>query len=129
MSEQALHKLAILLWATGPARPELCATPFFHAAAAAALDAEVEVYFAARSVLLLVPGCAEGLRASERDETTIADHMRHALDHGAKFFACASALAAHGLDYAELIPAVAGRAGATAFIGRCLDPRWASLTF
>ncbi len=129
MSEPSLHKLAILLWACDPTRPELCATPFFHAAAAAALDAEVEVYFAARSVLLLVPGCAAALRASDHDETTIADHMRHAADHGAKFLACSSALAAYGLDHAELIANLAGRAGATAFVGRSLDPQWATLTF
>ena len=129
MSDPTRHKLAILLWATDPARPELCATPFFHAAAAAALDAEVEVHFAARSVLLLVPGCAEALRASEREATTIAGHMGHALEHGVRFLACSAALAAHGLEHAELMPGVAGRAGATAFVARCLDPQWTTLVF
>jgi len=129
MSEPMRCKLAILLWATDPAQPQLCATPFFHAAAAAALDVEVEVHFAARSVLLLVPGQAERLAASDRDPTTIATHMRHALEHGVRFLACSTALAAHGLEHAELMPGVAGRAGATTFVARCLDPQWATLTF
>ena len=38
-------RLAILLWAATPERPALCATPFVHAMAAAALDCEVEIHF------------------------------------------------------------------------------------
>ena len=48
--------LAILLWAADPDEPARLATPFAHAAAAAAMDLQVEVYFSARSVLLLRPG-------------------------------------------------------------------------
>ena len=48
--------VAILLWATDPAAPHRLVTPFFHAAAAAAMDVPVEIYFTARSVHLLVPG-------------------------------------------------------------------------
>lgn len=129
MSEARRTKLAILLWATDPAQPQLCATPFFHAAAAAALDVEVEVHFAARSVLLLVPGCAQGLRASEREAMTVYEHMQQALEHGARFFACSAAIAANGLECAELLPALHGRGGATAFIARSLDPEWATLVF
>ena len=54
-------KLAILVWAADPGRPELCATPFYFAAAAAAMDVEVEMYFTARSVELLRRGVAETL--------------------------------------------------------------------
>ena len=54
MSELRSGRLAILLRATDPDQPALCATPFFHALAASALDVQVEVHFTARSVLLLV---------------------------------------------------------------------------
>lgn len=129
MSEARRRKLAILLWATDPAQPQLCATPFFHAAAAAAMDVEVEVHFAARSVLLLVPGCAQRLHASEFESTTVYDHMRQAVEHGARFLACSAAIAAEGLDRSELLPELRGRTGATAFVARSLDPEWATLVF
>ena len=74
--------VALLLWAAEPAAPHRLATPFFHAAAAAAMDVPVEIYFSARSVLLLVPGVAEGLRASAHHDKTIADALREAVQHG-----------------------------------------------
>ena len=51
-----MSHLAILLWSVDVERPDLAAAPFVYAAAAAALDAEVEIHFAARSVRLLVAG-------------------------------------------------------------------------
>lgn len=129
MSETQRSKLAILLWATDPAQPHLCATPFFHAAAAAAMDVEVEVHFAARSVLLLVPGCAQSLRASELEAMTVYEHMQQAVEHGARFLSCGAAIAAQGLECTELLPELYGRGGATAFVARSLDPEWATLVF
>ena len=39
--EHGAAGVAILLWAADPAQPERLATPFFHAAAAAAMDVPV----------------------------------------------------------------------------------------
>ena len=122
-------KLAILVWAADPGRPELCATPFYFAAAAAAMDVEVEMYFTARSVELLRRGVAEALLAAAGSGKSVADFRREALAFGAKMFACPTALASHGVDAAELISGLAGQAGAAAFIGRTLDPTWRSLSF
>ena len=125
------HKtgLAILLWAADPDEPARLATPFAHAAAAAAMELEVEVYFSARAVLLLQPGVAEGLRASTRFDKTIADWMQDALDHGARFLACSDALAAQGLAHEDLIPAARHHGGAVQFMARAMDPAWATLVF
>ena len=60
---------------------------------------------------------------------SVADFRREALAFGTKMFACPTALASHGIDAAELIPGLAGQAGAAAFIGRTLDPAWRSLSF
>ena len=122
-------ELAILVWAADPGRPELCATPFYFAAAAAAMDVEVEMYFTARSVELLRRGVAEALLAAAGSGKSVADFRREALAFGAKMFACPTALASHGIDAAELISGLAGQAGAAAFIGRTLDPTWRSLSF
>ena len=69
-------KLAILVWAADPGRPELCATPFYFAAAAAAMDVEVEMYFTARSVELLRRGVAETLQAAAGSGKSVADFRR-----------------------------------------------------
>jgi len=121
--------LAILLWAADPDEPERLATPFAYAAAAAALELQVEVYFSARAVLLLKPGVAESLRASERFDKTIADWMQDALDHGASFFACSDSLAAQGLAMVDLMPAARQHGGAVQYAARAADPGWATLVF
>lgn len=120
--------LAILLWACEPEAPNRLATPFFHAAAAAALDLPVEVYFSARSVCLLAPGVAEALRASDGPQTVL-DAMRMAVSHGAVFLACTDALRAQGLASALLIPECTRRGGAVQFMARATDLRWRTLVF
>jgi uncharacterized protein len=127
--DEPVDGIAILLWATEPEVPHRLATPFFHAAAAAAMDIPVEIYFTARSVQLLAPGVAAALRASERHDKTVLAAMREAVSHGAKLLACSDALDAHGLDAATLIPECYGRGGAVQFMARAADRRWRTLVF
>lgn len=120
--------LAILVWAADPGRPELCATPFYFAAAAAAMDAEVEMFFTAGSVRLLEVGVAETLRAAPGGRT-VAEFLGDAASFGVRFFACPTALDAHGVDAARLRPETTGRAGAPAYLARVLGDGWKSLVF
>lgn len=128
MNEQPAG-IAILLWSAEPEAPHRLATPFFHAAAAAAMDVPVEIYFSARSVLLLEPGRAATLRASERHDKTVLDAMREAVAHGAVLLACTDALHAHGLARDALIPECTGHGGAVQFMARVCDPAWRTLVF
>jgi predicted peroxiredoxin len=125
----AADGVAILLWAADPERPALLATPFVHAAAAAALELPVEMYFTARSVHLLVPGVAARLRASERHDRNILQVMQQAVAHGAKLYACTDALHAQGLGLTPLIAECAGHGGAVQFMARAGDLRWRALVF
>ncbi len=127
--EHPADGIAILLWAAEPEAPHRLATPFFHAAAAAAMDMPVEIYFTARSVRLLVPGVAEHLRASEHHAKTVLDAMREAVTHGAVLLACTDALHAHGVDPLKLIPECRRRGGAVQFMARASDLRWRTLVF
>lgn len=132
MPETETHEvtgIAILLWAAEPEAPHRLVTPFFHAAAAAAMDMPVEMYFTARSVHLLVPGVAAQLRASERFEKTVLDAMREAVSHGARLLACTDALHAQGIDPHHLIPECSGHGGAVQFMARAADARWRTLVF
>lgn len=123
------QKLAILLWGATPDRPQLCATPFVHAAAAAAFDCKVEIHFAGPTVRLLVEGVAAGLRPWAGMETSILDMMRQAANLDVKFLACAMALDTLVGKDETLIPEYSGTAAASAFIARSLDPEWATLTY
>lgn len=120
--------LAILLWASEPEAPHRLMTPFFHAAAAAAFDLPVEVYFTARSVRLLKPGVAQALHASTHPDT-VYDAMRAAVAHGAVFLACSDALAANDMRETVLVPECARRGGAVQFMARATDLRWRTLVF
>jgi len=122
-------RLAILLWSPGPEAGDLCAAPFYYAAAAGAMDVEVEVHFAGRSVLLLVEGAAESLPSAPGSELSVLHFMREARRFGARFLACSQALDARAVDRARLIAEVDGVAGATVFAARALDPDWATLVF
>ncbi len=126
--EHPVAGVAILLWAADPAEPQRLATPFFHAAAAAALELPVEIYFSAASVHLLVPGVAAALRASAHPKT-IHDAMREAVDHGARLYACSDALQAQGLAGTALIAECSGHGGAVQFMARAGDRRWRALVF
>ncbi len=128
VSDQA-EGLAILLWATDPDEPQRLATPFFHAAAAGAMELPVEIYFTARSVRLLVPGVAEALRASPHHAKTVLDAMREAVSFGAVLLACTDALDAQGVDRHALIPECSGLGGAVQFMARAADLRWRCLVF
>lgn len=122
-------RLAMLLWSADPDRPELCAAPFVHATAAAAIDCEVEIHFSGRAVRLLVAGVAEGLHPSSDREVSVLHFMRQAAYLGVRFLACAMALKAHVQPGETLIPEYRGTAGAAAFVARTLDPEWATLVY
>jgi predicted peroxiredoxin len=123
------ERLALLMWAATPARPELCVTPLVHALAARALDAEVEIHFAGPAVRLLVAGVADTLYATPTQEKSIGDFLREAAVAGARFYACSMAGAAWIAGDEQLIPEFTGAAGATAFVARSLDPAWQTLVF
>ncbi len=122
-------RVAILLWAADPEQPHLCATPFFHAAAAAAMDAEVEIYFTSRSVKLLARGVAESLHTGPRQRETVYAFMQRAAEHGAKLYACSHAMEEHGVAEKDFIPEVTGIAGAAVYMARCLDDQWVVITY
>lgn len=121
--------LAIQLWQCDPDDSVRLSTPFFNAAAAAAFDVPVEIYFTARSVLLLKPQVASRLYSGEQTSKSVYDYMKEAHDHGAVFFACTDALKLNGLNVDDLIPECSRAGGVVQFIGRSLDSSWRCLVF
>jgi hypothetical protein len=124
-----MRNLLIVCWAANPDNPGLCGTPFFHAAAAAAMDVAVEVYFTGASVLLLKRGVADQLYTGRLQTATVAAFMREAVLHGARFFACSQALAEHGMTLPDLIPEACGAAGAASYAARSIDENWSTCVY
>jgi predicted peroxiredoxin len=124
-----MSKLAILLWSTDLGRPDLAAAPFVYAAAASALDAEVEVHFAGRSVRLLIEGAAAAMSTSERGGRSLYAFMQDAAHGGARFLACSMAWREYVREGEPTIAEYVGQTGATAFVARSLDPDWRTLVF
>lgn len=128
-SPNSATRLAILLSAVSPERPEYCATPLVHALAACALDCEVEIHFAGPAVRLLVDGVAQACYPTPAREKSLLEFIREASSAGATLLACSMARAEWIAPGERLIPECRGSAGATAFVVRALDPDWATLVF
>jgi hypothetical protein len=126
---EKVRGVAIVLWAASPDVPQLCATPFMHAAAAAAMDLEVEVHFTAHSPRLLLPDVAGRLRAGRADDPSIAWFMQQAREHGARFLACPAALSNLHQTEAQCAPWLDGIAGASTVIARLAQPDWRVVVF
>jgi predicted peroxiredoxin len=123
------EKLVMMLLTIGPDRPNLCGTPFFQAAAAAAMDVEVEIYFASSAVKLLKRGVADQIYPSDNRAKSVYEFMCDAAELGTKFYACGGALEANGVAVTEMIPECTGMAGAAAYINRVMDDDWRSITY
>lgn len=123
------NKLAIMLLTIDPDYPHLCGTPFFQAATAAAMDFEVEVFFASRAVRLLVKGVADRIYPSDNRAKSVYGFMQEAAQLGVKFYACGGAMDAYTLKPDSMIPELAGVANATTFIGRVMDDEWRTVSY
>lgn len=130
MSEPTYYgRIAFLIWAATPERPDLIVTPLVHALAACALDCEVEIHFAGPAVRWLVDGIADASYATPAQEQSIGDWLQKVSAAGVPLFACSMARLAWVREDETLIAQYSGAAGATAFIARTLDPQWRTTVF
>ena len=102
------NRLLIVLMNTDPRNVEQLATPFYHAAVAAALDHQVDVVCTSSAGRLLIRGVAEKLKVKADHPKTVYDWMKEAVDQGAKLWACPANLDLIDADRTELIPECAG---------------------
>lgn len=124
-----VHKIVIMLLNVNPDSPMSLGVPFFQASAAAAMDLEVEIYFAARSAALLRKGFAENLFPSDKREKSVYSFMQDAHQVGAKFYACQSSLRSLGIDQSSTIPELDGIYGGAAFINSIAEDGVVTLTY
>ncbi|MDH3743972.1 MAG: DsrE family protein [Acidobacteriota bacterium] len=105
---------------SGPETPERCATPFYMANIAAAMDNEAEMIFQINGVLLLKKGVAEQMVAKEGGKKII-DFIREAKEAGVEMKVCSAALQLHDMTEDDLIEECDGVVGAAYMTDQGLD--------
>ena len=104
----------------GPDTPERCATPFYMASVALAMDCEAEMIFQINGALLVKKGVAEGLVAKEGGKRII-DFMRDAKEAGVVLHVCSAALQLHEMTPDDLIEEIDDVVGAAHMIAAGLE--------
>ena len=106
----------------GVRNPERSATPIYLASTAAAMDAEVGIYFTVNGPQLLRKGVAEELIVPKHDGegAALATFIDQALSLGVKFYVCQPSLDLHGMTKDDLIEGV-DMIGGAAFNDMALD--------
>jgi predicted peroxiredoxin len=106
MSEEEVNSI-MYVQTHGVDEPGKSATPFFLAAAAAAMDIEAGIYFTMNGATLLKKGVAEELmiRRGEGGES-LRFFMDQALELGVSFYVCQPSLDLHDLTMDDLIDGV-----------------------
>lgn len=101
----------MIVMTSGPDTPRRCATPFFMAITAAALDKEVVMFFTIDGTLLLKKGMAETIVPKEGGQP-VSFYLEQAIDLDIKFYACSASTELHGIDASDLIEGVTMAGGA-----------------
>jgi len=110
----------IVFVTSGPETPQRCATPFYMANTAAAMDNEAEMIFQIDGVLLMKRGVAEGLEAKEGGKKII-DFIREAKEAGVEMRVCSAALQLHDMTPEDLIDECDGVVGAAYMTDKALE--------
>jgi uncharacterized protein len=95
----------LIIMTSGPDTPRRCATPFFFASLAAAMDYEVSMFFTIDGTLLLKKGMAETIYPKAGGKP-VSDFLKEAMEAGVKFFACTASTELHDLKPEDLIDGV-----------------------
>jgi len=104
----------------GTEAPERCATPFFLAASAAAMDVDTSIYFTMNGPKLLAKGVAEQVGPKGEQGQKLRFFIDQALDCGVHLLVCQPSLDLNDLTQDDLIEGVRMIGGA-AFNDMAMD--------
>lgn len=95
----------LIVMTSGPETPRRCATPFFFATLAAAMDYEVTMFFTIDGTLLLKKGVAETVFPKAGGKP-ISGFIQDAIDAGVKFTACTASTELNDINVEDLMDGV-----------------------
>jgi uncharacterized protein len=102
----------MIIMTSGPDTPRRCATPFFFASLAVAMDDDVTMFFTIDGTLLLKKGMAETIYPKVGGKPVSA-FLNEAMESGVKFLACSASTELHDLQPSDLIDGVKMVGGAS----------------
>ena len=102
----------MIVMTSGPDTPRRCATPFFFASLAAAMDYDVTMFFTIDGTLLLKKGVAETIYPKAGGKPVSA-FLNEAIENGVKLLACTASTELNDIALEDLIPDVKMVGGAT----------------
>jgi predicted peroxiredoxin len=102
----------LIIMTSGPETPRRCATPFFFASLAVAMEYEATMFFTIDGTLLLKKGMAETIYPKAGGKP-VSEFMQDALAAGVVFLACTASAELHDLQPADLIDGVKMVGGAS----------------
>ncbi|MBN2399469.1 MAG: DsrE family protein [Candidatus Aminicenantes bacterium] len=102
----------MIIMTSGPDTPRRCATPFFFASLAAAMEYDVTMFFTIDGTLLLKKGMAETI-VPKAGGKPVSAFLQDALDAGVTFLACSASTELHDLQPTDLIDGVKMVGGAS----------------
>ena len=95
----------LIIMTSGPETPRRCATPFFFATLAAAMEYDVTMFFTIDGTLLLKKGMAETVVPKKGGEP-VSKFLHDALDAGVHFTACTASMELHDLKAEDLLDGI-----------------------
>ncbi|MFL7837245.1 MAG: DsrE/DsrF/DrsH-like family protein [Candidatus Promineifilaceae bacterium] len=101
----------LIVMTSGKYNPRRCATPFFFASLAAAMDYEVEMFFTIDGTTLLAKGVAETVYPKEGGEN-VAKYMNDCIEAEIPFYCCTASMELHDLKEEDMIDHVIYGGGA-----------------
>jgi predicted peroxiredoxin len=122
-------RLFIVVVNTDARNPEELGAPFQHAAAAAAMDYEVDVVCTATAGKLMRKGVAAALFEKPGAEMSVHDWIKQAHGLGARFWACPANLELFDMAEADLIPECSGLMGAATMLRQIMEEDCRVLTY
>jgi uncharacterized protein len=102
----------LIVMTSGKYDPRRCATPFFFASLAAAMDYEVEMFFTIDGTTLLEKGVAETVYPREGGEN-VAKYLNDCVEAEIPFYCCTASMELHDLKQEDLIEGIKMVGGAT----------------
>lgn len=95
----------MIVMTSGPDTPKRCATPFFFASIAAAMDMDVTMFFTIEGTLLLKKGVAETVYPKPGGKS-VKEFLDEALEAGVKFTACTASTELNDIKLEDMIPGI-----------------------
>lgn len=102
----------MIIMTSGPDTPRRCATPFFFASLAVAMENEVIMFFTIDGTLLLKKGMADTVYPKAGGKP-VSGFIQDAIDAGVNFIACTASMELHEMTTEDLIDGVKMVGGAT----------------